>query len=184
MRRFKNKKPLGNYAFIDNQNLNLGVRKLGWKMDWRKFRKLLEEKYGVTKAFMFIGHMPEHEDMYIKLHETGYLIVLKPTSDLTRPQIEQKAEQPEAEKKPIKGNVDVELVLWAVKEIDNYDKAVIISGDGDFYSLVEYLDEKGKLLKLLAPNGHYSRLYNKYDKYVDRIDKMRGQLAYLFDKKA
>lgn len=168
-----------NYAFIDNQNLNLGVRKLGWKMDWRKFRKLLLEEYGVTKAFMFIGHMPEHEEMYLKLHEAGYLIVLKPTYDMTRPVQEPKPETEEPEeKKPIKGNVDAELVLWAVKEMPNYDKAVIISGDGDFYSLVEYLDEKKKLKNLLTPNAQYSNLYNKYKTYIERIDKMRGKLSY------
>ena len=180
---YRRKKKNGNYAFIDNQNLNLGVRKLGWKMDWRKFRKLLEEKYGVTKAFMFIGHMPEHEEMYLKLHEAGYLIVLKPTFDMTKinkPEQVVKIEQPEKpeEKKVIKGNVDAELVLWAVKEMPHYQKAVIVSGDGDFYSLVEYLEQEDKLLKLLAPNSHYSNLYNKFDQHVDRIDKMRGELSY------
>jgi uncharacterized LabA/DUF88 family protein len=175
----------GNYAFIDNQNLNLGIQKLGWKMDWRKFRKFLQDKYGVKKAFMFIGHMPEHEDMYLQLHDAGYLIVLKPTFDMSKPQ---KVEQPKEEekpedKKPVKGNVDAELVLWAVKEMKNYGKAVIISGDGDFYSLVEYLESEHKLLKLLAPNAHYSNLYNRYEAFIDRLDKQRSMLAYRFDKK-
>ncbi len=173
-------KKSGNYAFIDNQNLNLGIQKQGWKMDWRKFRKFLLDKYGVTEAFMFIGHMPEHEEMYLQLHEAGYLIVLKPTFDMSRPQAEVKEGE---EKKPVKGNVDAELVLWAVKEMKNYDKAVVVSGDGDFYSLVEYLEGQGKLLKLLAPNGHYSNLYNKYADYIDRLDKQRGVLSYRFDKK-
>lgn len=177
----RNKKP-NNYAFIDNQNLNLGVRKAGWKMDWRKFRKYLEEKHGVTKAFMFIGHMPEYEEMYLKLHEAGYLIVLKPTFDMTKVQkvevqSSDHADKPE-EKKIIKGNVDAELVLWAVKEMPNYQKAVIVSGDGDFYCLVEYLGQQQKLLMLLAPNAQYSNLYNKFEKYIERIDKHRGELAY------
>lgn len=175
-----------NYAFIDNQNLNLGVQKLGWKMDWRKFRKFLKDTYGVEKAYMFIGHMPEHEDMYLKMHELGYLVVLKPTFDMTRvhkPESKQDAveagkEAKEAEKKPVKGNVDAELVLWAVKEMKNYDKAVIVSGDGDFYSLIEYLVSEDKLLHLLAPNGQYSNLYNAYERYIDRIDKKRALLSY------
>lgn len=177
MRPFRKPKKPNNYAFIDNQNLNLGVQKQGWKMDWRKFRKLLEEKYGVSKAFMFIGHVPEHEDMYHKLHEAGYLIVLKPTFDMTRVHENTEQEKPE-DKKPIKGNVDAELVLWAVKEMKHYQKAVIVSGDGDFYSLVEYLDKENKLLKLLTPNAQYSNLFNKYKQYIDRIDKMRNDLAY------
>lgn len=179
----------GNYAFIDNQNLNLGVQKLGWKMDWRKFRIFLKETYNVEKAYMFIGHMPEHEDMYLKMHDLGYLVVLKPTFDMTRihkPEIPSdiKDDTKVEEKKPIKGNVDAELVLWAVKEMKNYNKALIVSGDGDFYSLVEYLVSEDKLLNLLAPNGQYSNLYNAFERYIDRIDKKRSVLAYRVNGRA
>ncbi len=179
----------GNYAFIDNQNLNLGVQKLGWKMDWRKFRIFLKDTYNVEKAYMFIGHMPEHEDMYLKMHDLGYLAVLKPTFDMTRihkPELASdiKEDTKVEEKKPIKGNVDAELVLWAVKEMKNYKKALIVSGDGDFYSLVEYLVSEGKLLNLLAPNGQYSNLYNAFERYIDRIDKKRSVLAYRVNGRA
>ena len=175
------------YAFIDSQNLNVSVQKFGWKMDWHKFRRFLQSEYGVTKAFMFIGYVPEFEDMYLQLHETGYAIVLKPTYDMTRPRpdaipaaenaTDKEKAEPE-EKKPVKGNIDAELVLWAVKEMKNYDKAVIVSGDGDFYCLVEYLDEQGKLLNLLAPTSHYSKLYNRYEQYIVRLDQFRRDLAY------
>ena len=42
-----------NYAFIDSQNLNLGIQLLGWKLDYKKFRIYLKEKYNVTKAYIF-----------------------------------------------------------------------------------------------------------------------------------
>src|SRR3954468_17991814 len=71
------------YAFIDSQNLNLGTQRMGWKLDWRKFRKYLEDKYGVTKAYTFIGYMSENESLYEYMHELGYLVVLKPTVDVT-----------------------------------------------------------------------------------------------------
>lgn len=170
------------YAFIDSQNLNVSTQRLGWKMDWHKFRMFLADKYGVNKAFMFIGYMPEHEDMYHQLHDTGYAVVLKPTFDMTKPRPEmenpEKSESKPEDDKPVKGNIDADLVLWAMKEIGNYDKAVIVSGDGDFYTLVEYLEEQGKLLKLLAPNAHYSNLYNRFESYVDRLDHQRKILAY------
>jgi uncharacterized LabA/DUF88 family protein len=176
MKRSKNQQI---YAFIDSQNLNVSTQKLGWKMDWAKFRMFLAEKYGVTQAFMFIGYVPEFEDMYVQLHETGYSVVLKPTFDMTRPRQEEKDGKEKSEDdKPVKGNIDADLVLWAMKEISNYDKAVIVSGDGDFYALIEYLDQQNKLHKILAPSGHYSGLFNRFDQYVERIDQHRKALAY------
>ncbi len=182
------KKPIA-YAFIDSQNLNLGTQKMGWKLDWAKFRRVLNDRYGVTKAYLFIGYLPEYEAMYNQLHELGYLIVLKPTVGMNN---EQKPQTPEHEtnnlksedssaeerKVPIKGNIDAELVLYAMKELKNYDKAMIVSGDGDFYCLIEYLVEQGKLLHLVAPNWQYSSLLKPYEEYIVRLDKERRNLAY------
>lgn len=168
----------GNFAFIDSQNLNLGTQRMGWKMDWKKFRKVLGEKYNVTKAYMFIGYVPEFEPLYEQLHQAGYMIVLKPTYDMSKPRPDEKPDKPEKDDKPTKGNVDADLVLWAMKEMSNYKKAVIVSGDGDFYGLVEYLESKKRLLKLLTPNAHYSNLFNKYEKYIVRLDQHRKELAY------
>lgn len=169
------------YAFIDSQNLNLSVQKLGWKMDWRKLRQFLADKYGVTKAYMFIGYIPEFEPLYEQMHDLGYAIVLRPTFDLTKPRPEVEPadkSKPDEDKKPVKGNIDAELVLWAMKELSNYDKAILVSGDGDFYSLVEYLEEKNRLLNILAPTGHYSSLYNRFEEYIVRLDQHKRELAY------
>lgn len=169
------------YAFIDSQNLNIGTQKFGWKMNWIRFRQFLTEKYGVEKAFMFIGYIPENEDLYEKMHEAGYMVVLKPTFDVTKPRTENDKsddKDEESKEKPIKGNIDADLVLWAMKEMSNYQKAIIVSGDGDFYSLIEYLEGKGRLLHLLTPSGHYSQLYNAYEQYIVRLDQFRRELAY------
>jgi len=171
----RNKK--GNYAFIDSQNLNVSVQKYGWKMDWKKFHQFLSDKYGVSKAYMFIGYVPEYEDIYEKMHQAGYAVVLKPTFDMSRPQPEEKT-HPSGEEKKVKGNVDADMVLWAMKEIPNYSKAVIVSGDGDFFGLVEYLEQQGRLMKILTPTGQYSSLYRQYEKYIDRLDQHRRELAY------
>lgn len=161
------------YAFIDSQNLNVGTQNFGWKMNWRRFREFLAEQYGVSQAFMFIGYVPENEELYESMHEAGYAVVLKPTYDMSRPQIER-----ETEERKIKGNIDADLVLWAMKELPSYDQAVIVTGDGDFYSLVEYLADQGKLRKILVPNVHYSHLYNRFNDYVERLDRFRKILAY------
>ena len=127
-----------NYAFIDSQNLNLGIQKLGWKLDYLKFRVYLSEKYGIKKAYIFIGFVVLNQSLYDRLQEAGFILKFKPTI-------------PDADGK-IKGNIDADLVLWAMLELNNYDKAVIVSSDGDFYSLVQYLYESNKLKVVLSPD--------------------------------
>jgi len=53
-----------NYAFVDGQNLNLGVREIGWKIDLKKFRIYLKERFSVTKAYYFIGYVEGNNDLY------------------------------------------------------------------------------------------------------------------------
>lgn len=154
---------------------------MGWKLDWRKFREYLTSKYDVTHAYMFIGYMSENEQLYEYMHELGYLVVLKPTVDVTPQEPSQKAE--EKEKPAVKGNVDADLVLYAMKELPNYDKAIIVSGDGDFLGLVEYLKEQGRLSHILTPNWQYSSLFKPYEDQIVRLDQLRRQLAYHDRKK-
>lgn len=179
-----------NFAFVDSQNLNLGTQRMGWKLDWRKFREYLRDKYDVTQAYLFIGYMSENEALYEHMHELGYLIVLKPTVDITAPHHEPaegepaKTEEEKAKEKPtIKGNVDAELVLYAMKEMPNYDKAIIVSGDGDFFSLAEYLISQDKLQNILTPNWQYSSLLKPFEDKIVRLDQQRRQLAYRDHKK-
>jgi uncharacterized LabA/DUF88 family protein len=152
------------YAFIDSQNLNLGVNSLGWKLDWRKLRQYLRNKYGVTKAYLFIGYLPGNEALYTSMQKKGYIVILKPTMGLPSGKV--------------KGNVDAELVLHTMIEYDNYSKAIIISGDGDFFCLVEYLVKKQKLLHLITPNMNYSKLFKPYSSFIVRMDQLRGSLEY------
>lgn len=188
MSRRRGAKPT-TYAFIDSQNLNLGTQRMGWKLDWRKFRKYLADKHGVTQAYMFIGYMSENESLYEYMHELGYLVVLKPTIDVSIPHEatssfavgpgeKEKSSKKDDDKPTVKGNVDAELVLYAMKELPNYAQAILVSGDGDFFSLAEYLEEQGKLAQILTPNWQYSSLLKPFEPKIIRLDQMRKQLAY------
>jgi uncharacterized LabA/DUF88 family protein len=179
MRNFRGKPNA--YAFIDSQNLNLGVQKAGWKLDWKKFREYLAQEYNVTRAYLFIGYIAENEAMYNQLHEAGYSIVLKPTVETSiaiTPEEQAKSGTKEDRKPVIKGNIDAELVLYAMKEMPNYKKAIIVSGDGDFACLAEYMADKKRLLHVMTPNWQYSSLLKPYDKYIVRIDTLRKQLEH------
>ena len=144
---------MSNYAFIDSQNLYLGVQSQGWEIDYAKLRLYLKNKFNVEKAFLFIGYIPKNNAIYTSLQKDGFILVFKPTiSYMTEG------------KRTQKGNVDVELVLYAAAiEYENYDKAIIISGDGDFACLADFLIQKDKLLRILTPNLKYSKLLSKFN---------------------
>ncbi len=156
-----------NYAFIDSQNLNLSIRSLGWKLDFKRFRTHLKDKYGVTKAFLFIGYIEGKNELYKSLQDAGFICIFKPTlkyKDGTT-----------------KGNCDAELVLQAMTEYPNYGKAVIVTGDGDFYCLVNYFVEKNKLKALLIPNGSkFSALlkFKHLKPYLRYINDQKNKLKY------
>ncbi len=154
-----------NYAFIDSQNVHLAVRALGWHLDWRRFRIHLKDKYHVTKAFIFIGFLEGNNRLYTSLQDAGFICIFKPTlvyRDGT-----------------VKGNVDTELVLHTMIQLVNFERAVIVTGDGDFYCLVQYLEEQGKLKRLLVPNRQkYSALLKRFArKNIDFMDDLRNKVA-------
>lgn len=155
-----------NFAFIDGQNLYLGVEELKWHLDYQKLFYYLRHKYQVRKAYIFIGYVPWNQELYKSLQEIGYILVFKPIlipKDGTKP----------------KGNVDADLVLRTMIDYPVYDKAVVITSDGDFYSLVEYLYSKNKLRIVLAP--HKSKcsvlLRKKAKERIDFIDNLKKKLS-------
>lgn len=126
-----------NFAFIDSQNLNLGIQKLGWHLDFKKFRVYLKEKYNITRAYLFIGYMPEKQSLYNSLQSYGYILIFKPT-------LKNKDGK-------VKGNCDADLVLQAMIDYNKFDKALIVTSDGDFYCLVEYFYKNDKLKVVMSP---------------------------------
>ena len=154
-----------NYAFIDSQNLNLAIRDQGWALDFRRFRRYLQDKYEIRKAFIFIGFAPLNQDLYTALQKDGYILIFKPTLSLPTGKV--------------KGNVDAELVLHTMIEYPNFDKALIVTGDGDFYCLVDYLIKKNKLLKLMIPNERkFSSLFRKLTQYIVFMNNLKDKLEY------
>ncbi|HBB03162.1 MAG: hypothetical protein US89_C0008G0027 [Candidatus Peregrinibacteria bacterium GW2011_GWF2_38_29] len=153
------------YAFIDSQNLKLAIKSAGWKLDFEKFRVYLWHKYHVQKAFIFMGYLPENKKFYAYLRRVGYILVFKPILKYKNG--------------IIKGNCDGELILHCMLEYANFDKAVIVSGDGDFHCLIECLKQRGKLLAIGVPNrNQYSSLFRKFLKYCFYIADQKSFLEY------
>lgn len=155
-----------NYAFIDSQNLNLSIQSLGWRLDFKRFRKYLHDKYSVTDAYLFIGYVSGNESLYASLQQCGYICVFKPTLKRVDG--------------TTKGNCDAELVLHAMIQYPNYDSAVLVSGDGDFHCLAEYLIQMNKLEALLIPNRlKYSALLKLrlFAPYLRFMNDLRSKVA-------
>lgn len=158
------------YAFIDSQNLNLGVLDSGWKLDFKKFRVYLKDKFGVSEAFLFIGYIPGNEALYTFLQRAGFILIIKPTLLIKK--------ENEPDKVTVKGNVDAELVLHTMIEWNNYDKAVIVTGDGDFHCLLEHLESNKKLANLIIPNRRkFSALLRRFRSFFVFMDGLEQKLS-------
>ncbi len=156
---------MNNYAFIDSQNLHKGTQQSNINIDYLKFRNYLRTKYSVTKALLFIGYIPSKTKLYRQLQSFGYLLIYKPVLEIKK--------QGEVE---YKGNVDAELVLHAMINYKFYDKAIIVSGDGDFYCLIEYLEDRGKLEKVLTPHPRYSSLLKRFSARIVPLVTIKAKI--------
>jgi len=127
------------FAFIDSQNLNLGVKSQGWSLDFKKFHVYLHDKYWISRAFLFLGYIKSNNRLYRYLRHSGYRLIFKQIIN---------------NKGNIKGNIDAELIVHTMKSVyEGYcDKVIIVSGDGDFAVLADFLLEKNKLLKFITPD--------------------------------
>lgn len=161
-----------NLAFIDGQNLHLGTTQNGWRIDHQKFRTYLKDKYHVEEAYYFLGYVSEEQQsLYKNLQKSGFIVLFRAHSANLK-----------ANKK---GNVDTDIVFEIMKtliERKDFSRMLLISGDGDYRKLVEYLIGKDRLKKLLFPNRQFaSSLYRSlpppYFDYLDTVG-IRAKIEY------
>jgi len=164
-------KNVRNFAFIDGQNLHLGTQECGWTVDYKKLRIYLKDKYHVVEAHYFLGFVSDNEqDLYTNLQKAGFILDFREHSMALRG------------KK--KGNVDCDIVFAVMKKLvekEEFDKVVIVSGDGDYIKLVDYLIKKGKFEKILFPNKNFaSSLYKRFgSEYYDDLEKNKHKLLHI-----
>ncbi|MFZ2500849.1 MAG: NYN domain-containing protein [Minisyncoccia bacterium] len=164
--------PYGNIAFVDGQNLHLGIKQSGWAIDHEKFRVYLKEKYRVTEAYYFLGFVSEdQQDLYDKLQKSGFILSFREHSSALRGQK--------------KGNVDCDIVFSIMKKlVDNepFGKVFIVSGDGDYKKLVDFLIKKKRFAKMLFPNREFaSSLYKSLGgEFFDYLESstVKAKIAY------
>jgi len=153
-----------NFAYIDGANLDKALKDIGWNLDYKRFRVWLSEKYGVERAYIFIGMVPKYKNLYKYLQEAGFTLIFKEVIY-------------DGKEKP-KGNCDADFVLQTVCDIyeNNFSKAVIISSDGDYVGLVKFLVEKNKLKTILSPSVQ--------KKCSILLKRANAKISYINDQKS
>ena len=164
---YKNTKEY-NIAFIDGQNLHLGIKDENWKIDHNKLRIYLKDKYHIEEAYYFLGYVSEkQQDLYSNLQKAGFIVSFKEHNANLKAQK--------------KGNVDTDIVFETMKHLldnEKLEKVVLISGDGDYKKLVDYLIKKNKFKKILFPNKKFaSSLYKELgSEFYDYIENIRSYI--------
>jgi uncharacterized LabA/DUF88 family protein len=157
-----------NFAFIDGQNLYMNTAKKeinAWKINLVRFRIYLGRKYNVEKAYYFLGYVQEtNQELYEEIQSAGFVLVFR--------------EHNPAMIGKKKGNVDSDIIFHIMKKLykqEDFNKVILVSGDGDYKLLVDFLVEEGRFEKILFPDRKYrSSLYkelsNNYFAYLDDLD--------------
>lgn len=171
---------INNYAFIDGNNLRLTYQELKVDLPLDKLRLYLQKKHNVTRAYYFIGHIPALQDHYDKLSGFGYTMKhRKPSKQdgkwATCPKC---GNSFEVQKRKLKCDCDADIVLQVMDDIADYTKAIIISSDGDFDSLVVRLIELDKLDMVIAPckKGCSDLLVKAARGRIAFLDELLGEL--------
>ena len=158
-----NKKQENNFAFIDGQNLHLGTRSANpaWEINLKKFRVYLKEKYKASKAFYFLGFVvDENDSLYDKIQDAGFILKFRKHNS--------------AMLGVKKGNVDSDIIFHIMRNLykkEPFDKIVLVSGDGDYKMMVDFLIAENRFKKILFPNKKFaSSLYKKMgSEYFDYL---------------
>lgn len=145
-----------NVAFVDGQNLHMGTTKADkpWRVDLFRFHVYLQQKYTVDQAYYFLGFTQDNrQDLYDSIQKAGFILQFR--------------EHSSAMLGKKKGNVDTDIVFSVMKKLyrrENFDKIVLVSGDGDYRVMVDFLIEEDRFKKILFPDQkRSSSLYKKID---------------------
>ena len=156
--------------FIDGANLYATARSLGFDIDYKKLLEIFRAKGRLIRALYYTALAEDQEYSSIRplvdwLDYNGYTMVTKPTKEFTD----------SSGRRKIKGNMDIELTVGAMELADHLDHLIIFSGDGDFRSLVEALQERGKRVSIVStlvsqPPMIADELRRQADHFVDLAD--------------
>ncbi|MEO9611797.1 MAG: NYN domain-containing protein [Nitratireductor sp.] len=153
--------------FIDGANLYATSRALGFDIDYRKLLASFHKRGYLLRAYYYTALVEDQEYSSIRplidwLDYNGYKVVTKPAKEFTD----------SSGRRKIKGNMDIELTIDALELADVVDHYVIFSGDGDFRTLVEALQRRGRKVSVVSTMASQPPMIS---------DDLRRQADYFVD---
>jgi uncharacterized LabA/DUF88 family protein len=156
--------------FIDGANLYATAKSLGFDIDYKRLLGVFRSKAQLVRALYYTALAEEQEYSSIRplidwLDYNGFTMVTKPTKEFTDA----------TGRRKVKGNMDIELAVDAMRLADSLDHIVIFSGDGDFRSLVAALQQKGKRVSVIStlqtqPPMVADELRRQADQFIEIAD--------------
>jgi len=142
LRKVANKKQV-TFTFVDASNIIYGTRNESWKVDFKRLFKYLKERYNSKKVYYFAGFDEKNikqKKFYAVLKKFGFDLILKPVKIYKQPDGTSVR----------KANCDVDLTFYAMRDKDDFDRGIFLTGDGDFVILFNYLIKQSKKVVVIA----------------------------------
>jgi uncharacterized LabA/DUF88 family protein len=131
--------------FIDGANLYASSKSLGLEIDFKRLLDLFAQRAHLVRALYYTAIIDDQEFSSVRplvdwLTYNGFTCVTKPAKLFADAEGHRK----------VKGNMDVEIAVDAMRLAPYLDHVVLFSGDGDFRRLVEVLQEQGRRVSVVS----------------------------------
>jgi len=156
--------------FIDGANLYATAKALGFDIDYKRLLALFRTKGQLVRALYYTAIIEDQEFSSIRplvdwLDYNGYTMVTKPTKEFTDG----------LGRRKIKGNMDIELTVDAMRLVEHLEHIILFTGDGDFRALVAAMQMRGCRVSVVStlqtqPPMVADELRRQADQFIDLAD--------------
>lgn len=156
-------------VYIDAQNIHKSTQEMWRIIDWQNFLVYLQRKFAVDAVKIFFGYMSKYQWLYTQLTHYGYEVVFKETLIL-----------PDG---MVKWNVDIDIAIHVLLDMLEWTLscAYLVTGDGDYNTLVTLLYQRNKLWRVLIP--HKDKASKLLKKAAGPHVQSLADIRYFIEKK-
>ena len=158
-------------VFIDAANIELSAKDLGFKVDYKKLLRWLsqEAKLAFIGFYTVRFNTKEHDGFLTVLKKSGYKLVTKPIKLIKNRKNGGHVR---------KANFDVEIAVDLLQDSNNYQTAIIFSGDSDFEYVIRQLIKKNKKVVICSSRSALSRELIRVANEVILLGNIRKEIEF------